>query len=228
VRKAAVVMSRRDEAADGPRPADQPCGDLRRPHRAVARWDGEVWQVRVQDAKGLLVAETTARRIETVPSAARAALPERSCTDRGGSYVDLRVDVTVPPKADALFGILSDRVRTACREVDQLVAMLSDECGMSRQDIVTLLRRRHLQVEPTRPLLVSNAEIAVDGLSRHPDVIAVVWEDRGFAITTFCRACAETDRSPWADLPHGGSALVYDPPAHCDNCGRDLDESANE
>lgn len=212
-------------------------------YRVVTRWDGRQWMVRVEDNNGFHRGETTARRLDQVEGKARATLErERGAGRPGGAPgatgpragaaahddscgcgepVDLVVEVQLHPDVELRFHVAEDLVDDAAAEVDENVAALR-RAGMSAQDIAVLLASRALTARPRRPLVVPNAEVAAVALDCRPEAIAVSWEDRGFGVTTYCRDCVEEDRSPWRELPHGTSALVYDGPVRCDGCDRDV------
>jgi hypothetical protein len=183
-------------------------------HRAVTRWDGRQWMVRVEDGNGFHVGATTARRLDQVEGKARAVV-EREPDE-------LVVEVLLHPEVELRFHTAEDLVSDASGEVERNVAALR-RSGMSAQDIAVLLASRSLTAGPRRPLVVPNAEVAAVALDCRPEAIAVSWEDRGFGVTTYCRECVEDDRGPWRDLPHATSALVYEGPIRCDGCDREVD-----
>jgi hypothetical protein len=188
-------------------------------HRAVTRWDGRQWMVRVEDGDGFHVGATTARRLDQVKGKARAVVEHEPA--------ELLVEVLLHPEVELRFHTAEDLVSDASGEVERNVAALR-RSGMSAQDIALLLASRSLTAAPRRPLVVPNAEVAAVALDCRPEAIAVSWEDRGFGVTTYCRECVEEDRGPWRDLPHATSALVYEGPVRCDGCDRDVDHGPGD
>jgi hypothetical protein len=202
-------------------------------YRVMTRWDGRQWMVRVEDGDGFHRAETTARRLEQVEGRARARLERErhrgvahqeacDCTEP----VEMVVEVQLHPDVELGLQTAEDLVDDATTELERAVAALG-RAGMSAQDIMVLLTSRPLTARPRRALVVPNTEVAAVALDCRPDAIAVRWEDRGFGVTTYCRDCVEADRSPWRELPHATSALVYDGPVRCDGCDRDVTASGN-
>jgi hypothetical protein len=202
-------------------------------YRVMTRWDGRQWMVRVEDGNGFHRTETTARRLEQVESRARARLERDG--DRGSAHqdecgcadpVEAVVEVQLHPDVELGLQTAEELVDDATIEVERAVAALR-RAGVSAQDIMVLLASRLLTAQPRRALVVPNAEVAAVALDCRPDAIAVRWEDRGFGVTTYCRDCVEADRSPWRELPHATSALVYDGPVRCDGCDRDVTATGN-
>jgi hypothetical protein len=194
--------------------------------RVLTRWDGRLWMVRVEDDNGYDRGEITARRLEQIDSKVRALLDTTTTDGCGcGGPVELMVQVHLHPDVELRFQLAADLVAGASREIDGIVAALLG-ANMAPQDIAVLLASRTLTAQPRRPLVVANAEIAAVGLDCHPDALAVRWEDRGFGMSTYCRNCLDDDPSPWHDLPHATSALIYHGPVRCDGCNHDITAAA--
>lgn len=183
--------------------------------------------VRVEDDNGYDRGGCTVRRLEQIEPKVRALLHragdgglERTCDP-----FTLTVQVQLHPDVELSFQVATDLVADATREVEGIVASLL-AANMSPQDITVLLGVRALTAAPRRALVVPNTEIAAVGLDCRPDAIAARWEDHGFAATTYCRRCVDDDPSPWRDLPNATSALIYQPPIHCDGCNQDITTTA--
>jgi hypothetical protein len=179
--------------------------------------------VRVEDDNGYDRGGCTARRLEQIEPKVRTLLD--GDLDCSCEPLTLTVTVQLHPDVELSFQVATDLVADATREVEGAVAALL-AANMSPQDISVLLGSRDLTARPRRPLVVPNTEIAAVGLDCHPDAIAARWEDQGFAATTYCRRCVDDDPSPWRDLPHATSALIYQTPVHCDGCNNDITTTA--
>lgn len=177
--------------------------------RVVAQHDGQAWAVRIEDDEGKLVGGTRATAIGQIDEKARSVV---------AGYVGAppdKVTLAVEIQLDPALQYRLDRLESLRREADQEIQFAEHEladAGMSVSDIEALLRDT-----------VTNREIAAHGLRRYPQALAVRFDDRGRFATTTCRACLETDRASYADLPpEGTNTLLFSGPLMCDVCFEDI------
>jgi hypothetical protein len=191
---------------------------------ALPSWDGQQWQVRIEDYDYVHRGDTTAGRLEQAGPNASLLLAAHF----GGapSHVTVSVEPQLPKEIEHALQIAEGYVAEAVRHLEAAVTALR-QAEMSGHDIAALLAVRTLRAATQRPLLIPNTEIATYGLSRRPDVLAVEWPDRE-VVFTCCRSCVETNRLPWQSWPDGTSAAVYDARGRCDLCGQDVDEAMQE
>jgi hypothetical protein len=185
---------------------------------ALPSWDGQKWQVRVEDYDYRHRGDTTAGRLDQVAPNARLLLGAQF-----GCHPDLlevSVEPALPEEIENALQVAEGYVAEAARHVDAVVAAMgqANVCG---HDVAAVLDERSLHAAPQRPLLIPNSELAAYGLSRRRDVIAVEWPDDRVVLTC-CRACVEIDPGPWERQPDGTSAAVYASDRRCDVCGRDV------
>jgi len=177
-------------------------------YQVTATHDGAAWHVRVEDKGGELVGEARAEYVEGIDAGARALVAGR--LGIRPEEVVLRVDLRVDPEARARL----DRIDQLRRDLDhelRAAELVLTEGGVSASDIYALLTD-----------VVTNQEIAIHGLRRHPQAIAVRFDDRGRFTTVTCRACLEGDRASYSTLPPGDrNTLVYRGPVMCDVCFED-------
>jgi hypothetical protein len=177
-------------------------------YRVTATHDGAAWQVCVEDGGGELVGEARAESVEGIDAGARALVADLLGIQP--DEVSLRVDLRVDPGA-----------RARLDRIDQLRRELDDELRAAEQ----ALTQAGVGASDTYALLtdvVTNEEIAIHGLRRHPQAIAVRFDDRGRFTTVTCRACLEGDRASYATLPPDDrNTLVYRGPLMCDVCFED-------
>lgn len=174
----------------------------------TASHDGSVWQVHVEDKSGAPVGEALADAVEGIDAAARALVAGRLGVRP--EEVSLRVDLRVGEAARARL----DRIDELRRELDDEVRaaeLLLTDAGLVPSDVYALLTD-----------VVTNREIAAHGLRRHPQAIAVRFDDRGRFTTVTCRECLENDRASYATLPPGDrNTVVRRGPVMCDVCFED-------
>lgn len=185
---------------------------------AIPTWDGQQWQVRIEDYDYEYRGDTTAVRLAQVGPKASDLL--------GASFgiyphpIEVSVEPHLPEQVEAALQDAKARGPHATRQVDAIVAGLR-QTNMSGHDIAALLAERALTAAPSQPLLIPNSEIATYGLSRYPGVMAVEWLD-GDTVLTCCRTCVEGDVRAWQSRPDSSSATVYTGPGPCDLCRRDI------
>lgn len=176
--------------------------------QVTATHDGSVWQVRVEDRCGSPVGEALADAVEGIDAGARALVAGR--LGIRPEEVTLRVDLRVDPAAQARL----DRIEELRRELDDELRVAEGVltgAGLGPGDVYVLLTD-----------VVTNKEIAAHGLRRHPQAIAVRFDDRGRFTTVTCRQCLESDRASYATLPPGDrNTLVHRGPVMCDVCFED-------
>lgn len=192
---------------------------------AFPTWDGQQWQVRVEDDDDEYRGDTSGGRLDEVPDSVRVFLAGQL-----GVYIPdmpVWVEPQLPDQVEHALQHAEGLVRHAAKEVDTVVAALL-QAGMFGHDIAALLAERSLQDLPQRPLLIPNSEIAAHGLAHRPDVIAVQWPDTDVVLTC-CRTCIETNRRPWQNEPDGTSAAIYEErTVRCDICGHSGEATARE
>lgn len=178
-------------------------------YRVTATHDGQAWIVRIEDEAASPVGEIRAAALEEVDAGARALVTGQ--VDERPEEVELHIEVQLDPGLQARL----DRIEDLRRETDREVNAVEDglvEAGVSTRDVVGLLADT-----------ISNAQIAAHGLRRHPQAIAVRFDDHGRFATTTCRACLEEARSDYAALPPGGrNTLIVRGPLMCDVCFDDI------
>jgi hypothetical protein len=185
---------------------------------ALASWDGQQWEVRVEDHDDVHRGDTTAGYLDEVPDSVRVVL-----IDQLGGYVpDLPVWVEpqLPKPIQYALQIAEDHVADAARQVEDVATALR-QANVPGHDIAAILAERALYAAPQRPLLIPNCEIAAYRLGRRPDVAAVEWPERGTMLIC-CRACVENNPRAWGSQPDGTSAAVYEARGLCDLCGRPI------
>ncbi|HEY8544455.1 MAG TPA: hypothetical protein VIL36_05395 [Acidimicrobiales bacterium] len=176
--------------------------------QVTATHDGSVWQVRVDDKRGDPVGETLADAVDGIDAAARALVAGR--LGIRPEEITLRVDIRVEPTARARLDRIDDLRRQLDEELRAAEALLTD-AGLVPGDVYALLTD-----------VITNQEIASHGLERHPQAIAVRFDDRGRFTTVTCRSCLESDRASYATLPPGDrNTLVRRGPVMCDVCFED-------
>lgn len=174
----------------------------------TATHDGTAWHVRVEDKSGDLVGEARAEAVEGIDAGARALVAGRLGVRP--EEIALRVDLRIDPEAQARLERIDELRRALDDELREAEAALS-RAGIAATDVFALLTD-----------VVTNQEIAVHGLRRHPQAIAVKFDDRGRFTTVTCRECLEGDRASYATLPPGDrNTLVYRGPVMCDVCFED-------
>jgi hypothetical protein len=177
-------------------------------YEVTATHDGTAWHVRVEDKSGELVGDARAEAVEGIDAGARALVAGR--LGIRPEEVELRVDLRLDPTEQARL----ERIEELRRELDdQLRAaeLALTDAGLSAGDVYALLTD-----------VVTNHEIAAHGLRRHPQAIAVRFDDRGRFTTVTCRECLDSDRASYATLPPGDrNTLVYRGPVMCDVCFED-------
>lgn len=192
---------------------------------AIPTWDGEQWQVRIEDYDYEHRGDTIAVRLMRVAPRASALL---SATF--GVYphpIKVSVEPHLPEQVEAALQDAEGQGPNATRHLDAIVAGLR-QTNMSGDDIAAILAERALTAAPSQPLVIANSEIATHGLSHHPGVLAVESVD-GDTVLTCCRICAEGNPHRWVSRqPDGTSAAVYEPCGRCDLCGRDIAETGRE
>lgn len=185
---------------------------------ALPSWDGQQWQVRVEDYDYQHRGDTAAGRLDQVgPNASVLLAAQFGCEP---SQVTVSVEPELPKEIDHALQVAEGHVAEAARQVEAVVMALrrGNMCG---HDVALLLAERVLRAAPERPLLIPNSEIGSYGLSRRPDVVAVEWPDQQVVLTC-CRRCVESNPRAWENHPDGTSAAVYEPRRRCDMCGRDV------
>ena len=178
-------------------------------YRVTATHDGQEWLVRIEDATGTLVGDVRAAALEDVDESARSLLAGHvGARPEGG---ELRIEVQLAPELQARL----DRIEQLRRDTDRELEAVEHDlgaAGMSSRDVSALLTDT-----------VTNQEIAAHGLRRHPQAIAVRFDDKGRFTTTTCRACLNRDRADYAALPpEGHNTLIVCGPLMCDVCFEDL------
>jgi hypothetical protein len=178
-------------------------------YRVVAQHDGEAWSVRIEDPDGKLIGGTRASTVDQIDKRARNVVAGTigARPDDVALAVRIQLDPALQYRLDALEGLR--------READQQIRLAEHEladAGLSVTDIAALLSDA-----------VTNQEIAAHGLRRHPQAVAVRFDDRGRFATVTCRACLEKDRASYADLPPEGiNTLLFGGPLMCDVCFEDI------
>lgn len=186
----------------------------------VARpsWDGQQWQVRVEDYDDVHRGDTTAGRLDQVgPKAAALLAAQFGCLP---SHLRVSVEPELPKPIAYALQVAEDSVAAAARQVEDVATALR-QGNVPGHDVAAILAERALYAAPRRPLLIPNAEIAAYGLSHRPEVVAIEWPERE-TVFTCCRTCVEWRSGPWQNQREGTSALVYDARGRCDLCGQDL------
>ncbi len=176
--------------------------------QVTATHDGSVWHVRVEDRCGAPVGEALADTVDGIYPGARALVSGR--LGIRPEEVTLRVDLHVDPTAQARLDRIDELRRELDDELGEAEGVLT-EAGLGAGDVYVLLTD-----------VVTNQEIAAHGLHRHPQAIAVRFDDRGRFTTVTCRQCLENDRASYATLPPGDrNTLVHRGPVMCDVCFED-------
>jgi hypothetical protein len=186
-------------------------------YRAVTRWDGRHWQVRVEDPHGVDRGHDTADHRVDVEATAWALVVDAVAGDPAGN-VAVDLEVQLPHDIKMRFELIAGLVGDAIRELDDVVEALLG-MNMSAVDVVALLNDQPLNVRPSRPLLVPNADVALFGVANRPDAVALRWEAGPLVGQVFCRPCVDRYRDRWRDVPAGVSALIYTGPGACHACG---------
>lgn len=176
--------------------------------RVTATHDGQGWRARVTNGDGSVIGEAQADVIEGLDDSVRALVAAHA--GRRPDDVALRIELRLHESAQARV----DRIAELRRQVDDEVRAAEDElaeAGIPPGDVYALLTAE-----------VSNQEIATHGLRRHPNAIAVRFDDRGRFATVTCRECLENDRASYATLPPDDrNTLVLHGPVMCDVCFED-------
>ena len=174
----------------------------------TATHDGTAWGVRVHDGPGAPVGEGTADAVEGIDDSARALVAGR--LGIRPEEVELKVAIRVDPEAQERLDRI-DRLRREIDEETRAAEVQLTETGLASSDVYALLTDS-----------VTNQEIAAHGLRRHPQAIAVRFDDRGRFTTVTCRDCLEGDRASYTTLPPGDrNTLVLHGPVMCDVCFED-------
>ena len=177
-------------------------------YHVTATHDGSAWVVHVEDKGGTLVGEARADAVEGIESGARTLVAGR--LGLRPEDVTLRVDILVAHDTQARLDHI-DRLRRDLDEELRATEVELTQAGLVAGDVYALLTD-----------VVTNQEIAANGLRRHPQAIAVRFDDRGRFTTVTCRSCLEGDRASYATLPPGDrNTLVLHGPVMCDVCFED-------
>lgn len=178
-------------------------------YRVTATHDGQAWDVRIEDVGGVLLGAARAAGLDEVDSAARLTIAGQA--KLRPEDVTMDIDVRLAPELQARLDRIEQLRRDADREVEAVENDLTD-AGVSLRDMSALLSDT-----------VTNQEIAAHGLRRHPQAIAVRFDDKGRFTTTTCRACLDRDRADYAELPpEGHNTLIVRGPLMCDVCFEDI------
>ncbi|MGH9213049.1 MAG: hypothetical protein ACRD2C_20615 [Acidimicrobiales bacterium] len=185
---------------------------------AVPSWDGQQWQVRVQDWNDQHRGDTSAPRLDQVAPNAALLLGARFGCDP--DLLAVSVEPELPKEIEHAFEVAEAYFAQGANDVEAAITALRqiDVCG---HDIAAIVGERDLSGGPRRPLLIPNSEIATHGLADRPNVVAVQWLDR-HVVLTCCRACVDNKARPWQINPQGTSAAVYEPGGRCDLCDTNL------
>ena len=182
-------------------------------YRVTATHDGHAWDVRIEDADGAPVGGARTAGLDEVDEAARLTIAGQA--DERPEEVTMDIDIRLAPELQARLDRIEQLRRDTDRELEAVEHDLND-AGMSTRDVGALLSDT-----------VSNQEIAAHGLRRHPQAIAVRFDDKGRFTTTTCRACLDRDRADYAELPAEGlNTLIVRGPLMCDVCFEDIPDRA--
>jgi hypothetical protein len=211
---------------DGPgtthRPAEHEPGPS---YRAVAVHDGRDWRVAVSCPSGRRIGAATVRRLHLADQRVRRLVAGWGGGESVGAEVCL--EVRLHPYVEYHLALAEDLCRSASEEVDTAVSYLAD-LAIAGLDIAAILRMRDLKARPSRPVVAENGALAENGLTHHPDVIAVRWEDSGRFETIVCRACVDRHRDLWVELPGGESVLLYGGVACCEICEAEIEHDTRD
>lgn len=185
---------------------------------ALASWDGQQWQVRVEDYDDVHRGDTTAGRLDEVPQSVRVFLIDQLMVYLPD--LPVWVEPQLPKPIQYALQVAEDYVAEAARQVEDIATALR-QANVPGHDIAAILAERALYAAPRRPLLIPNSEIAAYRLDRRPEVVAVEWPERG-TVLVCCRACVENNPRAWGSQPDGTSAAVYEARGNCDLCGRPI------
>lgn len=183
-------------------------------YTASAEREGQAgWTVRLSGTNGALPSFHARDLADVEPRARRLIWGHTGATEER-----IRVDLQVQLPAavhDRLFVI-----RELCGDLDTEREALIKELaglGVSRLDTVRVLEMHR---PASRPLTITNAELADHGLERHPQAVGIEWDDHSFAVTKLCRRHVRALRCTYGDLdPEGRNAVVYDDAVfRCDRC----------
>jgi hypothetical protein len=187
-------------------------------YRATADWVSRGWSVTIAGPHYRTLA-LSARDLTDVEPRALKLLAEQSSL--AAHDIDLDVEVHLPPVIQDRLDVIGQLCADIQAEYDAAIAELI-EMGLSVLDVGRVLHMHH---RSPRPLVVTNAEIAEHGLSRHPDAVGLVWSDHSQFETRKCREHVDATRKEYRGLPpQGENGLVYDTAGlRCDFCDNDID-----
>lgn len=178
-------------------------------YHVVAKFDGQAWTVRIEDESGALVGGTRTAGLDEIDEKAR-----RVVAGHIGAKPD-EVAIAIEIQLDPAIEYRLDRLERLRREADTEAHGAQRDlthAGMSLRDIASLLGDT-----------ITNSEIAVHGLRRYPQAVAIRFDDKGRFTTTTCRACVDRERADYAELPPPGvNTLLFRGPLMCDVCFEDI------
>lgn len=184
-------------------------------HRAVAQRDSEGWRVRIEGVGG--AAGVQARDLADVEPRVRKLL--WSTTGCNPADIQLDVEVRLPPAIEFTMSLAQQLCEDGSTEAEVAVRDLL-AARMSMRDVSWILRTR---CRMPRPLTMTNAEIAKDGMAQHPDALGLHWDDHGHFLTRTCRECVDATRKSYVGFPPDDENLIiYQGPLRCDWCGEDF------
>lgn len=171
-------------------------------YRAIATPNRKGWAVHIDGLES--AADFHAPDLSEIDQRASTMLQERIGDD--GPAPSVAVDVRLTPSVQHRL----DLIEALCDDIDQeLEAAYSEmrDLGLSVLDIAYVLRTHY---RLSRPLTITNRDLAEQGLEAHPDVVAVQWDDHGHFETIRCRADVDAARGSYAELPPDGqNVLIY-------------------
>lgn len=125
----------------------------------------------------------------------------------------------LPHGTEQRLEVIQELCERARRELWQAADELA-EAGWPSWEVEALWLRR-LPLIPKPPAVVTNAELARHGLTRHPEAVGVRWDDRGRATWVTCRECVRREEY-YGLRPDEESEVLYRS-ARCDSCGQEVD-----
>lgn len=150
--------------------------------RAVARFSGRHWKVRVDRLDGTPAGWFQSVGLDLVVAKARDVVEDPAA--------NVTVEVVLSGEIEQSLHLAEQLVEDATRELEGGITKLR-AAGVSVVDIGYIFMTRRLRPDP-EPITITTAEIASDGLS--DDVVGVIWSDHGDGVTKTCRACIEGPR----------------------------------